>query len=57
MNGQRRTGTCTDGILAKEKTETTSFAAPQMSLQVLTQLEVTQKAKDTYPMVSLIGVT
>ena len=57
MNGQIKTGTCTDGILAKEKNETIPFAAPQMSLEVITQLEVSQKPKDTYPMISLIGVT
>ena len=57
MSRQRRTGTCTDAILAKEKNETVPFAAPQMSLQVFTQLEVSHKAKDTYPMISLIGVT
>ena len=49
MNGQRRTGTCTDGLLAKEKYETMPFAAPQMSLEIITQLEVRQRAKDTYP--------
>ena len=57
MSGQRRTGTCTDGILAKEKYETMPFVAPQMSLEVIMQLVVSQKAKDTYPMISVIGVT
>ncbi len=46
MSGQR-TGTCTDGILAKEKNDTMPFAAPYMSLEVITQLVVSQKAKDT----------
>ena len=33
------------------------FAAPQMSLEVITQLGVSEKAKDTYPIISHIGVT
>ena len=57
MCAQRKTGTCTDGILAKEKNETMPFTAPQMSLEVITQLVVSKKVKDTYPMISLIGVT
>ena len=57
MGGQRRTGTCTDGIFAREINETMPFAAPQMSLEVIMQLVVSEKAKDTYPMISFIGVT
>ena len=56
MGGQRRTDTCTDGIFPREINETMLFEAPWMSLEVITQLVVTEKAKDTYPMVSLIGV-
>ena len=57
MSAQRITGTCSDGILAKEKNSTMSFAAPYMSLEVITQLVVSEKGKDTYPIISLIGVT
>ena len=57
MSGQRRTGICTHGILAKEEKDTIPFAAPQMSLEVITQLVVSQKEKDTCPRISLIGVT
>ena len=47
MGEQRRTGTCTDGIFAKEKNDTMPFAAPQMSLEVITQLVLSRKVKDT----------
>ena len=57
MGGQRRTDTCTDGIFPREINETMPFEAPWTSLEVITQLVVTEKAKDTYPMVSLTGVT
>ena len=57
MGGQRRTATCTDGIGASEKNETMPSPAPQMSLEVITQLGVSEKAKNTYPIISHIGVT
>ena len=44
------------GILAMEKNETLFFAAPQMSLEIVTEHEVSQKAKDKYPVISRIGV-
>ena len=33
------------------------FAAPKMSLEVITQLVVSEKVKDTYPIISDIVVT
>ena len=33
-----------------------SFVETWMRLQIITQLEVSQKARDTYPMISRIGV-
>ena len=57
MGGQRRTPPCTDGIFASEKYETMPFAAPQMSLDVITPPVVSEKAKDTYPIISLLRVT
>ena len=57
MRGQRRTGTRTDGILAREKNETMPFAAPCMILEVIRQIVLSQKAKDTYPIISLIGLS
>ena len=33
------------------------FAATWMDLEVITQLGVSEKAKDTYPIISHIGVT
>ena len=33
------------------------FAEPWMSLEAITQLAVSQKAKDTYPIISITGVT
>ena len=57
MAGQRRTPPCTDGIFASEKNETMAFAAPQMSLDVITPPVVSEKAKDTYPIISHLRVT
>ena len=58
MRGQRRTGTRTDGILlAREKNKTMPFAAPCMILEVIRQIVLSQKAKDTYPIISLIGLS
>ena len=57
MGGQRRIPPCTSGIFASEKNETMPFAAPQMSLDVITPPVVIEKAKDTYPIISLLGVT
>ena len=45
-----------NGILAMENNETLLFEAPQMSLEIITNHEVSRKAKDLYPMISLIGV-
>ena len=45
-----------NGILALENNEPLLFEAPQMSLQIITKHEVSQKAKDLYSMISLIGV-
>ena len=45
-----------DGILAMENNETLLFEAPQMSLEIITKHEVSRKAKDLYPMISLRGV-
>ena len=42
---------------AIKKKEIMSFAATWMSLEVITQLGVSEKAKDTYPIISHIGVT
>ena len=41
---------------AIKKNEIMPFAATWMRLQIITQLEVSQKARDTYPMISRIGV-
>ena len=57
MGGQRRTPPCTDGIFASEKNETMPFAAPCMILEVIRQIVLSQKAKDTYPIISLIGLS
>ena len=42
---------------ALKKNEIMPFAATWMSLEVITQLGVSEKAKDTYPIISHIGVT
>ena len=57
MSEQRGTVTCRDGILAREKNETMPFAAPQMSLEVIRQIVLSQTVKDTYPIISLICVS
>ena len=57
MGGQRRTAPCTVVIFASEKNEPMPFAAPQMSLDVNTPHVVSEKVKDTYPIISLLGVT
>ena len=57
MGGQRKTPLFTDGIFASEKNETMPFAAPKMSLDVITPTVVNEKAKDTYPIISLLRVT
>ena len=44
------------GILAMENNEPLLFEAPQMSLEIITNHEVSWKAKDLYSMISLIGV-
>ena len=45
-----------NGIVAMENNETLLFEAPEMSLEIITKHEVSRKAKDLYPMISLIGV-
>ena len=57
MGGQRRTPSCTDGIFASEQNETMPFAAPCMILEVIRQIVLSQKTKDTYPIISLIGLS
>ena len=57
MGGQRRTPPCKNEIFASEKNETMPFAAPQMSLDVIMPPVVSEKAKDTYPIISLLRVT
>ena len=57
MNAQRKSGPCTQWNISIEKNETVPFAPPQQDLEIITQLEVTKKQKDTYPMLSFIGVT
>ena len=44
-----------NGILGLEKNEPLLFEAPQMSLEIITEHEVSRKAKDLYSMISLIG--
>ena len=46
-----------NGILAMGNNGTLLFDVPQMSLEVITEHEVSWKAKDVYPMISLTGVT
>ena len=46
-----------NGILGLENNEPWHFEAPQMSLEIITEHEVSEKAKDTYPILSHIGVT
>ena len=53
MNGQRRTGTCTEWNIGCQK-KRMAYAAPQMSLEIITQREVSQNAKDKCPMISLM---
>ena len=42
-----------NGILAAKK-KRMAYAAPQMSLEIITQREVSQNAKDKCPMTSLM---
>ena len=53
MNGQR-SGTCTEWNISHEKNKTKPFAAPQRSLEIITQCEVSQNVKDKCPMLSLM---
>ena len=53
MNGQRRSGIWTDRSISHKKNKTMAYAAPQMSLEIITQCEVSQNAKDKCPMMSL----
>ena len=43
-----------NGILATKKDKRMAYAAPQMSLEIITQREVSQNAKDKCPMMSLM---
>ena len=43
-----------NGILAAKKHKRMAYAAPQMSLEIITQREVSQNAKDKCPMMSLM---
>ena len=54
MNGQRRSGIWTDWNISHTKNKRMAYAAPQMSLEIITQREVSQKEKDKYHMISLI---
>ena len=56
MNGYRISGPGTQWNISHENNETLLFEAPQISLDIIANHEVSQKAKDLYPMVSLIGV-
>ena len=44
-------------ILAMENNETLLFEAPQVNLGIITKHDVSRKAKDLYPMISLTGVS
>ena len=54
MNGQRRSGIWTEWNISHEKNKRMAYAAPQMSLEIITQREVSQNAKDKCPMISLM---
>ena len=54
MNGQRRSGIWTDWNISHTKNKRMAYAAPQMSLEIITQREVSQNAKDKCPMMSLM---
>ena len=43
-----------NGILATKKNKRMAYAAPKISLEIITQREVSQNAKDKYPMISLM---
>ena len=45
-----------NGILAMENNETLLFVAPSRILEIITEHEVSWKAKDKYLMISLLGV-
>ena len=45
-----------NGILAMENNDPLFFEAPQMSLDIITKHEESQKRKDLYSMIALIGV-
>ena len=46
-----------NGIFAMEKNETLLFPAPWVRLEIITEHEVSRKADDKYPVISLLGVT
>ena len=43
-----------NGILLTKKNKRMAQAAPHMSLEIITQREVSQNAKDKYPRISLM---
>ena len=45
-----------NGILGLENNEPLLFESTQMSLEIITEHEVSRRAKDLYSMISLIGV-
>ena len=45
-----------NGIVTMENNELLLFEAPQMSLEIIMEPEVSWKSKDLYPMILLIGV-
>ena len=54
--GQRRSGIWTQWNISHEKkSKTKAQAAPQMSLEIITQREVSQNVKDKCPRISLMS--
>ena len=54
MNGQRRSGICTEWNISHEKNKAMPFEAPQMDLEGIMLSEINQTEKDKYCIVSLI---
>ena len=55
MNGQRRSGIWTHWNMSHEKSKRMAQAAPQMSLEIITQREVSQNARHKCPRISLMS--